>query len=80
MTPVRTPRPGRTGEASRVAAKAPAGLKTTRSDVRAAPTKEDMGVARRPKRVDIRIPELSAPTRVIHHSQEEHVHEDPTPL
>jgi hypothetical protein len=47
MTPVRTPRPGRTGEASRVAAKAPAGLKPTRSDVRAAPTKEDMGMARK---------------------------------
>jgi hypothetical protein len=36
MTPVVTPRQGRTGEASRVAAKAPAGLKTTLSDVIAA--------------------------------------------
>jgi hypothetical protein len=47
MTPVMTPRQGRTGEASCVAAKAPTGLKTTLSDVIAAPKKEDMAMARK---------------------------------
>jgi hypothetical protein len=51
MTPVMTPRQGRTGEASRMAAKAPAGLKTTLYDVIAAlqsgvePAEDDWVVA-----------------------------------
>ncbi|HEX2278156.1 MAG TPA: hypothetical protein VHN13_13665 [Candidatus Tectomicrobia bacterium] len=58
MTPVRIPRRGQTGEASRAAAKAPTGLKPTRYDTIAAlqsgvePAEDDWVVAivvRRPR-------------------------------
>ena len=41
---------------------------------------QSVELCRRHNRFDIRIPDLSSPTRVIHQGQEENNHEDPTQL